>query len=371
MAAQRILHVVGKFSSGGVESMISSYLSAIDRAQYIFDIAYEKSDDSRLPKFLSDMGVKGWPMPPVTRPLAYLREMRRVIRQGGYTIVHSDYNSFSFMPLLAAKLVGVKVRICHNHTTSSPAERLRHFVKCALRLPCRLTANRWCACSEAAARFMYGDIAFDSGRVTVFRNGIDVSKFAYKPAGRISVRREFEIENKTVLGHVGRFVTTKNHRFLIDLFAEYSAVKHDSVLFLVGEGELESDIKNYVTEKKLDSKVIFAELRNDMPEVYSAFDYFLLPSLYEGMPVVLPEAVTSGLPCLIADTVTRECSDIGRIQYLPINDPSIWADALQKIDMSDECYRKDSERSMRGGPYDINECAEELERYYRECLENV
>ena len=176
-----------------------------------------------------------------------------------------------------------------------------------------------CACSEYAARWMYGDKAVDSGKIKVFPNGVDTEKFSYDQGFRNEIRREFNIENNTVIGHIGRFNTQKNHKFLIDIFSEYHKIDKNAYLLCVGGGELMDEIKEYANKCGVADRVIFAGYRNaDVQKFYSAFDIFVLPSLYEGLPVVAVEACAAGLPVLMSEHVTKEALITDRCEVLSV-----------------------------------------------------
>lgn len=359
---------MGKVAKGGVESMVFSYYTALDKSKFQYDIVYEDKSTYDIPNGIIEMGARAFKITSMSHPLAYISELRGIIKKGSYNIIHCNNNTLSVLPLIAAKSCGVKVRILHNHTTSSKAERKRDFLKRVLRLITPKLANKWCACSEAAGRWMYGDKAFDLGKVTVFRNAVDIDKFEYNECSSQDIRREFEIENNTVIGHVGRFVPVKNHLFLIDIFSEYRKINNNAVLLLVGEGPETDRVKAYVKRKGLDGSVIFAGARSDVAKFYSAFDIFLLPSLYEGLPVVSVEASAAGLAQLLSDKITEECRITDGVEFLPIDDPKRWA---LEIDKKLSFNRSFYAEQMRNSRYNINHCVKELEAFYGECLREV
>ena len=359
--AERILCILGKLSSGGVESIMFSYYRFLDKSKYQYDFVYEESSDFDLPDDILSMGAGAFKVPDVSSPFAYMNAIEKIIKNGNYKIIHSNLNTLSVFSLFVAQKCKVKYRILHNHTTSSGVEKKRDLLKKVLRPFARMFANKHCACSDLAARWMYGDRAVDNGKATVFRNGVDVEKFMYSEDYRREIRREFNLENKKVIGHIGRFVTTKNHLFIIDTFCECLKKDKKSVLMLVGNGELFEDVKSYAKEKGIEDSVIFTGVRNDVHKLYSAFDVFILPSLYEGLPVVGMEACASGVPVIFADTITRECAISENISFLPITDPALWADKIQSVNCAD---REAEAVKMVSGSYNIRRCVKELEEYY-------
>ena len=363
--AQRILCVLGKLKSGGVESIMFSYYNKLDKNKYQYDFVYEETSDYDIPEEFVDMGAKAFCIPAISSPIAYMSELKKIIKKGNYRIVHSNLNTLSVFSLFVAAVCKVKYRILHNHSTSSNKEKKRDLLKKILRPLNLVFANKKVACSELAARWMYGSRAFESGSVQVLNNGIDVYKFKYDPSFRNEVRVKYNVENKKIVGHVGRFVTTKNHLFMIDVFSELVKIQPNSVLMLVGDGELSDTVKEYVREKELTDNVIFTGVCNDVYKYYSAFDVFVLPSLYEGLPVVAMEACASGLPVVLSEQITKECAIADNVSFLPIDDTECWVKKIIETDIFD---RESYAEAMVGGPFDINKCVKELESYYDQCV---
>lgn len=363
--AERILCVLGKLKAGGVESVMYSYYRTIDRTRFQYDFVYEESSDFDVPEDITALGAKSFKVPDVSSVFKYVSAVRRIIKAGKYKIVHSNLNTLSVFSLFAAWTCGVKYRILHNHTTSSPVEKKRDFLKKVLRPFNVLLANKYVACSDLSAVWMYGKRKYKNGKVTVFRNGVDVEKFSFREEDRTEIRKEFNIENYKVIGHIGRFVSVKNHLFIIDIFKKYKENNVYSKLMLVGDGELLESVKAYVAELDLCDSVIFTGVRSDVDKLLSAFDVFVLPSLYEGLPVVAIEASAAGLPVLLSDKITRECAVTDAVSFYSIDDAKIWADALADIEEPD---REKLSLQMASGPYNIHNCAGELEAYYSECV---
>lgn len=362
--AERILCILGKLRAGGVESILYSYYRFLNKEKFQYDFVYEEGSEFDVPEELLSMGAKSYKIPGVGSPFKYMKALRKIIKEGDYKIVHSNLNTLSVFSLKAAKKCKVPYRILHNHSTSSGVEKKRDLIKKFLRPFNRMLTNKPCACSELAGRWMYGDKAFDSGKITVFRNGVNVEKFSFREEYRNEIRTEFSLNNKLVIGHIGRFMTQKNHKFLIDIFSETVKIRSDAVLMLVGGGELFEEIKNYCAEKGIADKVIFAGIRHDVFKFYSAFDVFALPSLYEGLPVVAMEACASGLSVLLSDKVTKECKISENVEFLSIDNANVWAERIAALEKHD---REAFGKQMMSGPYDINNCVKELERFYEEC----
>lgn len=303
----RVAQILGKMNSGGVEAVVMNYYRAIDRTKVQFDVFYDETSECPQKEELLSLGANVYPIPPYTKVVKYQKAIKAIFVQNKYKIVHSHLSTMSIFPLLAAWKAKVPVRICHNHSTATWHEPKKTLLKYILRPFNKIFATDYFACGEKAGRWMYGNKAFDTGKVYVMPNAIDTEKFAFNKQNREEIRKEFNIPNDTfVVGHIGRFTFAKNHVFLLDVFCEVIKEKPNSILLLVGEGELETEIKNKVQELNLSSHVIFAGVRQDVHKFYSAFDVFCLPSLYEGFPVVVVEAACANLPIFTSVNVSKE-----------------------------------------------------------------
>ena len=358
----KIAQVVGKLKAGGVESVVFSYLSAMDREGLDIDVLYDEDSTVEPPESLASSGINFINIPPYESPLKYAREVKRLCRERKYDIVHSHLNSLSFFPLRAARRAGVPVRIAHNHTTSSPEDGVRDKIKRAMRSFTKRAATDYAACSENAARWMFGDDAFLRGEVTLFNNAVDTEKFRYDPAARNDVRRSLGLGDSFVLIHIGRFVKTKNHPFILDVFKELLSVKPDSYLVLVGDGEALDETKERASSLGIVERVKFCGIVSDAERYYSAADAFILPSFYEGLPVVAVEAEASGLDCFLSDNVTTECAVTEHVSFLPLScGAAEWAKRIAESAPRD---RLSDNEKLENSHFNIKTVSRELRDYY-------
>lgn len=321
----RIAQVIGKWKGGGVESVVMNYYRHIDRTQVQFDFIVDQDSTFVPQEEIESLGGRIFFVPPYQHLPAYLRALQKIFRENHYRIVHSHINTLSVFPLYAAKKSGVRVRIAHSHSTTSPHEPLRNLVKNILKHFSRKYATDYFACSELAGRYQFGNKTFDQGKVTIIRNAIDLDKFKFEEKHRKEIRKELHIpDDALAIGHIGRFVKTKNHTFLIDVFAEVHKEKPNSYLILAGDGPLMPEIQQKIKNLNIENSVFFLGQRSDTHRLYSAMDVFCLPSLYEGLPVVGVEAQAAGCPCLFSDKITKEAV-LSNTKQLPISDKSLWA----------------------------------------------
>jgi len=302
-----VAQVMGKWVGGGVESVIMNYYRHLDHSKVQFDFICDE-DSTRIPyDEIKKLGGRVFLVPKYQNLPKYLKALEKLFKENKYRIVHTNINTLSVFPLYAAKKAKVPIRISHSHSTSNPKEWKRNLIKNILRPFSKRYATDYFACSELAGRYLFGNKAFDQGEVKIIHNAIDIEKFKFDEVARKKLRKEFGINDSTVvIGHVGRFVQQKNHTFLVDVFKEYHKKNPDSKLLLVGSGPLEDEIRKKVEKLSLKGSVFFLGQRDDIDKLYSVMDVFCLPSLYEGLPVVGIEAQAAGLSIIFSNGVTRE-----------------------------------------------------------------
>lgn len=360
----RIAQIMGKWIGGGVESVVMNYYRHIDRDKIQFDFICD-DDSTDIPyDEIKKLGGKVILIPPYQKVFSYHFKLKKVLKDGGYKIVHSHINTLSVFSLFAAKCAGVPVRIAHSHSTTNKKEKKKNLLKQVLRPFSKVFATDYMCCSELAGRWLFGDKEYDKGNVYLLNNAIDLDKFKYDEKIRRAKRKELNIADDTlVIGHVGRFVEQKNHRFLIDIFNEVHKQNENSILLLVGQGPLMAEIKEKVKKLGLEKYVKFLGQRNDVNMLYQAFDVFLLPSLYEGLPVVGVEAQATGLLCIFSDDMTKETKVLSTTKFLSLEMSSKgWSDFI--IEKSKNFQRADSKEEIAKNNFDINVESKKLENKY-------
>jgi glycosyltransferase EpsF len=360
----RVAQILGKMKSGGVESVVLNYYRHIDRSQVQFDFIIDRDSTAVPTSEIEALGGRIFEIPPYQKPFSYHIALARLLRREKYSIVHSHINALSAFPLFAAKSAGVPIRIAHSHTTSGKDQRIKHLLKNALRPLSRVFPTHYFACSEYAGRWLFGDRQFEAGNVVLLKNAIDTSLFTFDPAACEAVREELGLGDKLVIGHVGRFVRVKNHAFIIEIFRQIHNMRPDSVLLLVGEGELEKESRGQVNRLGLESSVLFLGLRDDVHRLLQGFDVFLLPSLYEGLPVVTVEAQACGVKCVVSDNVTAEAKITDSMSFFSLkSSPKEWAE--QALAQASRANRQDASNQAALAGYDIRREAARLLELYR------
>lgn len=360
----RVGQIIGKYLGGGVESVVMNYYRNIDRSKIQFDFICDE-DSTNIPyDEIEKLGGRVILVPPYQKILKYNKELKKILKENNYKIVHSHINTLSVFPLRIAKKCGVPVRIAHSHSTTNKKEWKKNILKQILRPFSKVYATDYMCCSELAGRWLFGDKTYDKGNVYLLKNAIDLEKFKYDEKIREEKRKKLNILDDTlVIGHVGRFVAQKNHMFLIDIFNEIHKQKENSVLLLIGQGPLIDKVEEKVNKLKLNECVYFLGQRNDISELYQAFDIFLLPSLYEGLPVVGVEAQATGLLCELSDAMTKETKVLNITRFISLNKTSFeWS----KIILNDfEKYnRKNTEKEISKNNFNIKIEGNKLEKFY-------
>lgn len=354
----RVLHVVTHMNRGGLETMIMNYYRHIDKTRIQFDFLTHRDGKKDYDDEILKLGGKIYHLPPLN-PFdykGYLKKLDEFFQEHReYKIVHSHLDCMSTYPLRAAKKYGVPVRIAHSHNTSQE-RNLKYLVKLYSRSLIPRYATDLFACGEEAGKWMFKNHSF-----VVMRNAIDAEKFAYNSETARKKREELGIEDKFVLGHVGRFNLQKNHEFLIDIFNEVCKQNENAVLLLIGTGELKEEIHEKVRNLGLDEKVMFLGVREDIPELMQAMDVFVFPSLFEGLPVTLVEAQAAGLSCVVSGTITQEIDITENISFIALEKSAKeWADKILK----NKYLRKNELDIIKNNKFDIYENVRWLEKFY-------
>ena len=366
----KIFQLVGSYKGGGVEAVVMNFYRNIDRNKIQFTFVCDE-DSTDIPyEEIEKLGGKIIIVPPYSKPFKYHSALKKALKEDDYKIIHSHISTMSVFSLFAAKCAGVPVRIAHSHSTTNKKEKKKNLMKQILRPFSKVFATDYMCCSELAGRWLFGNKEYDKGNVYLLNNAIDLDKFKYNESLRKKKRKELGIKDDTlVIGHIGRFVAQKNHDFLIDIFNEIYKKNNNSILLLAGQGPLMEDIKNKVKELNLDDNVKFLGQRNDANELYQAFDVFLLPSLYEGLPVVGVEAQASGLLCYLSDDMTKETKVLDITKFMSLNNtPKEWADNI--LDDVKKYKRIDTSKEMTAKNFNIKEEAKKLEEYYLNLYNN-
>ena len=355
----KVLYVYGDtLRLGGIEQVMLSYFRGMDRNIVHIDFALQGNEEGIYDKEILNAGSQVFHLPkPGKHPICFHAELVRLIKKGGYRIVHGHCDAMNCRIMRIAKFSGVPVRIAHSHNTEhilkSPT---RHwFYERCRRQVGRYATERW-ACSDAAGKWLFGSYPYQ-----VIPNAIDLDKFAFSPEKRDALRSRFGISgDEIVLGHVGRFHAQKNHAFLVDLLAELTRNGGRYRMLLVGSGDMMESIQDMAIVRGVRDRIIFAGGVKEPEDYYNAMDLFLLPSLFEGYPLVLPEAEANGLRCLVSDRVTHEYGVEDRVRFLPL-EKTAWQ---REIETYPSLERRDVREELRRSGLEIRDVVQAVQREY-------
>jgi len=336
---------------------------------YLITVPASPEDEKRFREQGSELYLLPWDLKHglLVRELKVSWAYYRFFRKHKYDIVYADTeNPMRAVHLLMARLAGVKVRVIHSHntgmqTTSGLSYKIAKVVKHLF----PLSATHFFACSDAAAQWLFPNSVYGKKKYTMLKNGVDMQRFAFNTRNRVQIRSRFGLDEGTLLvGHVGRFMPQKNHAMLVNIFAELVKLRPDARLMLIGEGPLRAEIEALAREKGVFDQIIFVGTVNDVAPWLHAMDVFIMPSLFEGLPVTGVEAQAAGLRCLFSNTITRELQITDLAEYLPLDaEPIVWA---KRICALSSAGHTDASAQISAAGFDINHTAQHLHDFYLE-----
>lgn len=362
----RILVWELKENIGGVETNIINFLRHFENETIIADVLV-KGSSFRFEKEINELGGKVVYMPKyLPNVKAYRKVLKKVFEKEKYDAVWCNFSGLTNIEVLRiAKMYNVPIRIAHSHVTglawgSNLAKAivvpLHYFNKRRLS---KYATDYWC-CTEDAGKFMFPKQFWND--LVVVKDAINLDEYAFDIKNRNDVRNKYGIGEELVVGHIGRFTLAKNQKYLLDIFKQVSSNEPNAKLLFVAEGELEEDIKAYANEIGVFDSVIFTGRVDDVSKYYSAMDVFLLPSIFEGLGMVLIEAQASGTPCVVSTNIPIDAKVTDGIEFLGIEEsPEKWAKKV--IEMSNRRIDNPID-SIKSFGYDIKDEAKKVEAMF-------
>ena len=360
----RIGIVAGVLHSGGKRNLIMEFYRHIDRSKVQFDFICD-SDSNGIPyEEIASLGGRVFLVPPYKNLIPHLRTTYKVFKENKYPIIHAFDNTLNFFPMLVARLAGVKVRISESISKGDKNEK-KTKVKLILRLFSHYFVTDYMANSIDCGKWQFGSKTYQQGRINIFKTVINANDNVFNPVLRNTTRSAFGWDDKVVYGFIGRYVEQKNPLFLIDIFNEISKKQSNAILVMIGFGELEQEMMDRIKVYGIADRVENLGRRDDIKQFYNAFDAFLLPSLYEGMPVVGVEAQCCGLPIFFSKNITTETTASNLAHYLGLNDsPEKWADAIIPVVESNMPVRRSYSDEIISAGFDSASEAFRLQSFY-------
>lgn len=361
MGKVRVLHLELDCHLGGIESFLFNLYNQIDRDKVQFDFV-TRAEKPAMASELEKLGARIYKVPSYHNPIEYMKKLDSII-ENGYDVVHIHKNSAAIvLPFIVAhRHPNVRV-FAHSHNTSPSiggATQVLHLINKGVLWKC---SDEHFACSQVAGEWMYGA----NRNYTVLKNGINTSNYRYEDKRRLIKRKELGIEESTfVIGNVGRFTEQKNHKRLVQIFEEILRTHDDSILMLIGDGEQRKMVEGYCKERNLIEHVRFLGIRKDIADLMMAMDAFMMPSIYEGLPIVAIEAQSAGLPLYLSDTISKETNITNSVQWFSLEeDNKSIADKIC-IEQRTAQRRVEQNTKVRAAGFDMKETADYLCRKYQ------
>lgn len=358
----RVLQITGSLGYAGVEAVVMNYYRHIDKEKVQFDFITCSKEKQRYDNEILELGGYIYRLPSRSRsPIQYMKDLKQVLLNNKYEIVHIHQNSASMcMDAIVARMCKVKIIIGHSHSTSCYVKWQHYLFKPVVN--CFLT-DRF-ACSKEAGDWVFGK----RNDVKIVYNAIDCEHYKWSETKRALARNELHLNDKFVVGYVGKLHEQKNPYKIIDVFLEVKKIKDEASLLFVGDGPERQKLETVVKEKGLQNDVLFLGRRDDVNLLMMAMDVFLFPSTYEGLGLVAIEAQATGLKCIVSENVPAP-NLTGLMKNVNLCEPNeVWAKEV--VELAD-FERAEAPKYIRLGNYDISYEAKKLEQFYADCLRKI
>lgn len=365
----KVLQVLDKIDiNSGVSSIVLNYYTWIDKNKIQFDFVVHEKAERILEEELIEKGAHIYEMPPYTikNLIYYEKEFLKIIQKSNCQIVHCHVPHEAFFCLKAAKKAGISSRIIHSHNSYGADFFLKNIRNMVLSQLGVKYANIVFSCSDMALAYLLKKKKRKFKQIFTINNAIDSKRFLPDEKVRKEMRQKLQLEGKFVLGHVGRFVLQKNHKFLIDILEGVSKKRNNVILLLIGTGKLKEEVVEYIRKKRLEKQVCFIENVFSIEDYFQCMDIFLLPSFYEGLPVVAIEAQAAGLPCLLSDTISKMVVITEKTKQFSIKELEPWVSSC--LDCKIKKVHENTSLQLKKAGYDLNKESKRLEKIYQDIL---
>ena len=358
----KVLEVEITKNMGGVESLLCNITKKIDKTR--FQIDFISSGNADYQKELLNMGSHIYLMPSISEVIRYKKQFDKVL-DNGYDIVHFNKNSLAnSLPIFWAHSHRTHPKIIiHSHNTApTHNSRLLYLLNDINKHIDSNKADYKIACSSEARDWMFTK----KSEVEIINNGINLKKFAFSVKKRNEIRKQLHVNPETLLiGNVGRFNKQKNHTEIVKIFNEILKIKPDAKLLLIGKGEEEKLIHQMIADRNISDSVIFVQFTSEVDKYLSAMDVFLMPSLYEGLPIAAVEAQAAGLDVFISDTISKETMLTSCIHQFSLKDSpqKIASLVLNRLNSNAE-LREEQAKAVKNKGFDLEDTISRIQEIY-------
>lgn len=357
----------GIMDRGGVAMSMMNYYRHIDKNRIHIDFMVHGKERGAFDDEIEKSGSRIYHITPKHQSYTKnVKEIKEVLSVNKYDIIHSQADTGNAHILKIAKRCGIPVRISHSHNTdltlsgNTIINRLRIKYNNMQKKKIRKYATYMCGCSVAAFEWLHGN----ARPIHIIHNALEVEKFKYNEIVRQRIRNDYGITNKYVFGCVGRLDYQKNYDFLLEVFAEYKKDYPQAILMIVGNGPLKDALENKIQKMDLCKNVILVGQVDNPHDYYSAFDVFLMPSLFEGLGIACIEAQINGLPCVLSNHIPQDSKITQSVKFIELN-AATWLAAMRKT----LARNPNAIQEIKASGYNIAEEAKKLEELYENSVQ--
>lgn len=365
----RVAVIMGKMNSGGKKTLAMEYFRHMDHDKVKFDFICDADSNAIPTDEIKKLGGEVHIVAPYQHIIQNMGDMVSLFRKNHYDIVHAYNSTMNLFPMAAASFAGVPVRINESVSMGNKREK-KYILKCLLRPFSHLFSTHYMSCGETCGIWQFGEDLYNKGKISVFKSVVNTEKYKFDPELRKTTREKYHLSDNLVIGHIARFTAQKNSLFLIDIFHEIYELEPKAKLLLIGDGDLKEAMMEKIHLYHLEDAVAYLGRREDILQFYNAMDCFLLPSLYEGLPVVGIEAESTGLPVFFSSEIPKEsgaCDDLSH--FIGLNKSAKeWATVVVTSLEGKVSERSDHSNEVKAAGFDSTEESHKLEAYYSKVI---
>lgn len=361
----KVLHIVGAMNMGGTETMLMNIYRNIDRKKVQFDFISYSSEEAHYDEEIRKLGGKVIKL----NSTISLKELTKAIKENGpYDVVHAHTLFNSGIAMLAAKKCGIKNRIAHAHTTlDNSSSLIRKIYINSMKFLINKYSTQNLACSKEAGKYLFGEKEINKSKYSYLPNLINYEELLHKPQKEVDrFKKEYNLEQGIVIGHIGTLKESKNHKFLLEIAKYMTEQNIDVKLLLVGEGSLRKELEELAEEYNISDRVHLLGIREDINVMLHSMDVFVFPSIFEGLGLVLLEAQAAGLPCIVSEAIQPEADlGLGLFSKLNLSDGvEVWSKYITKSANKKENGIDKISLSFEEKEYSKNKCISKLMKIY-------
>lgn len=364
----KVAVIGGPVHSGGKKNLIMEYFRHMDRSKIEMHIICNDDSEAVPTEEIESLGGRMFLVPSFKNLSGHTRCLYEIFKREKYDVVHAYNSTMNLFPMYAAKKAGVKVRISESLSMAAKGE-FKTYIKYMLKPFASMYANYFMSCGEDCGIFQFGKKAFNEGKIAIFKTAINTELNAYNEQLRKETRRKFGWEDKVVYGFIGRFEPQKNPVFLIEIMGEIKKRQNNAQFVIIGAGGLEHKMKERIRECGIEDSTAWLGRREDIQQFYNAFDAFLLPSIYEGLPVVGLESQSAGLPMFFSTAITPEASACELGHFIPLSDgASRWAEKVIEETAKNMPVRRSHAKEVADAGFDSHTEAVRMQKFYEDTV---